>query len=227
MKSVNPARVRARSMLWQDRRSCKSRSRPAGAIRFGMAPCALLLASLLFASDGVLADFQEGVAAYYRGDYDTAYREWLPLAEQGHAGAQFNLGALYADGHVDPRDDSAAAKWFRLAAEQGSAQAQFALGKLYRQGRGVPQDDEEAVKWYRLAAEQGHVEAQAVLGAMYAQGYGVSRDLVKAYAWFQLSGGMGYEPGRNLKAIVEKMMTPLQIKEAQKLSMELFKQQQR
>lgn len=30
------------------------------------------------------AGFDEGVAAFDRGDYSTAYRELLPLAEQGH-----------------------------------------------------------------------------------------------------------------------------------------------
>lgn len=181
----------------------------------------LILAVALLESTSVLADFQAGVDAYDRGDYDTAYGEWLPLAEQGNAGAQYNLGALYADGHLDPPDDSAAARWFLRAAEQGSAPAQFAMGKLYRRGQGVPQNDGEAVKWYRLAAEQGHPESQAVMGAMYAQGYGVSQDLVRAYAWFQLSGDQGYEPAESLQAIVQGFMTPLQIRKALTLSREL------
>ena len=46
----------------------------------------------------VLAGFQEGVGAYERGDYETAFKKFLPLAEQGHAGAQNHLGELYAEG---------------------------------------------------------------------------------------------------------------------------------
>ncbi len=46
----------------------------------------------------VLAGFQEGVDAYERGDYDTALKEFRPLAEQGHASAQFNLGIMYYKG---------------------------------------------------------------------------------------------------------------------------------
>jgi hypothetical protein len=34
------------------------------------------------------AGWDEGVAAYNQGNYDTALREWRPLAEQGHADAQ-------------------------------------------------------------------------------------------------------------------------------------------
>ncbi len=36
------------------------------------------------------AGFDEGVAAHKRGDYATALSEWRPLAEQGHARAQYN-----------------------------------------------------------------------------------------------------------------------------------------
>ncbi len=41
------------------------------------------------------ADFQDGVAAHERGDYATALREFRPLAEQGDAAAQYNLGQMY------------------------------------------------------------------------------------------------------------------------------------
>ena len=44
------------------------------------------------------ADFQKGLTAYDRGDYATALREWKPLAEQGNASAQFNLGVMYDKG---------------------------------------------------------------------------------------------------------------------------------
>ena len=36
----------------------------------------------------VLADGQAGGYAYERRDYDTALKEWRPLAEQGDAGAR-------------------------------------------------------------------------------------------------------------------------------------------
>ena len=55
----------------------------------------LLIVPILLWSSVVAADFRAGVEAYQRGDYATAYKEWLPLAEQGYAGAQFNLGLMY------------------------------------------------------------------------------------------------------------------------------------
>ena len=48
------------------------------------------------------ADFQKGLTAYRSGDFATALREWKPLAEQGHARAQFYLGVMYEKGRGVP-----------------------------------------------------------------------------------------------------------------------------
>ncbi len=50
------------------------------------------------------ADFQDGIVAFERRDYVTAYREFLPLARQGNAPAQYYVGAMYWTGHVVERD---------------------------------------------------------------------------------------------------------------------------
>ena len=55
--------------------------------------------------------FDDGQAAYERGDYETAFDEWLPLAEQCNAFAQHNLGLMYANGQGVPQDDVEAVKW--------------------------------------------------------------------------------------------------------------------
>ncbi len=57
------------------------------------------------------AGFDEAVAAYRRGDYATALREFRPLAEQGNADAQFNLGIMYYTGKGVPQDYVQALLW--------------------------------------------------------------------------------------------------------------------
>ena len=52
------------------------------------------------------AGFDEGGAAYKRGDYATALRELRPLAEQGHAGSRSLLGLMYELGEGVPQDFS-------------------------------------------------------------------------------------------------------------------------
>ena len=50
-----------------------------------------------------------------------AVKWYRKAAEQGHAAAQNNLGAMYANGQGVARSDAEAVKWFRKAAEQGYA----------------------------------------------------------------------------------------------------------
>ncbi len=96
--------------------------------------------------------FNAGVAAYKLGVYAMALREWRPLAEQGAANAQYNLGLMYRKGRGVRQDDAEAVGWYRKAAEQGYAKAQYNLGVMYDNGEGVPQDDAQAHMWYNLAA---------------------------------------------------------------------------
>ena len=116
----------------------------------------LLMVSLLTCAGGVAIaqDYDAGLKAAQAGDFQTALKEWKPLADQGHADAQHNLGWMYASGEGVPEDDAEAVRWYRLAADQGHAGAQHNLGLMYDNGEGVPEDDAEAVRWYRLAADQ-------------------------------------------------------------------------
>ena len=91
-------------------------------------------------------------AAYECGDYVTALRLWRPLADQGNARAQFNLGIMYINGEGVAQNYKEAAKWLRLAADQGIADAQYSLGSMYERGLGLVQDYVRAHMWYNLAA---------------------------------------------------------------------------
>ncbi len=88
----------------------------------GLAPIAALCVGFtLGLTAPAWAGFDEGIAAYDRGDYASAIREWRPLAEQGVAKAQFKLGLMYDNGRGVPQDYAEAVKWYRKAAEQGYA----------------------------------------------------------------------------------------------------------
>ncbi len=103
------------------------------------------------------AGFDEGMAAYERGEYATSLEEWQPLADgdDADADAQFNLGRMYAKGEGVPHDYVAAARWYGLAAEQGHGAAQFNLADLYKYGKGVPQGYVDAYMWWSVAATGG------------------------------------------------------------------------
>ena len=110
-----------------------------------------------------------GIEAYERGDYATALSEWRPLAEQGDAVAQYNLGVLYDAGYGVSQDYGQARQWFEKAAAQGYANAQHDLGRLFYYGHGVPQDFVQAHKWYNLAAANGHKVAATFRDSLVEQ----------------------------------------------------------
>ena len=98
------------------------------------------------------ADFQAGFDAYQHGDYAAAYREWLPLAEEGDAEAQFNLGILYDLGQGVAQSKVRAATWYRRSAEQGFAAAQYNLAVMFANGEGIPRNNVLAYALFDLAA---------------------------------------------------------------------------
>ena len=152
------------------------------------------LALCLCAWAALAAQLDDGVTAAKRGDYATALGLWRPLADQGDALAQSNLGVMYSEGHGVPQDYAEAVKWYRKAADQGNAPAQYGLGLMYDEGHGVPQDYAEAMKWYRKAADQGDALAQNNLGLMYGRGQGVPQDNQEAVRLLQLAAAQGKVP---------------------------------
>jgi hypothetical protein len=152
--------------------------------------CAAIVLGLAFP---VAADpIDDAVAARLSGDYPRALKLLRPLADQGNAAAQSNLGFMYATGMGLPQDRAEAAKWYRRAAEQGRANAQYNLGRMYATGQGVDQDSTLALRWFSMAAEQGEPLAQAKLGLHYSIGDGVQEDASEAAKWYRKSAEQGF-----------------------------------
>lgn len=105
-----------------------------------------------------------------RAEADRIIRAALPaikeFANEGRSWAQSDLGSLYEDGLVLPRNFSEAVFWYRSSATQGYAGAQTNLGIMYARGRGVPQNRKTAIEWFQRAAKQGDIAAQRNLESM-------------------------------------------------------------
>lgn len=82
----------------------------------------------------------------------------LRAAENGDAGAQFNLGVFY-DNSLDDNHHSVGGKradsikWLLKAARQGLPRAQSKLAELYVDGPEAPKHDVPAHAWFTLAAK--------------------------------------------------------------------------
>ena len=124
-------------------------------------------------------------------DYAEAVKWYRKVAEQGVAGAQFDLASAYLTGEGIPQEFAEAVKWFRKAADQGNADAQVRLGGMCADGKGVPQDYVQSHMWLNLAASR------------YPASDKENRDIAVKY-----------------RDIVAARMTSAQIAEAQKLARE-------
>ena len=112
-----------------------------------------LFCACLFALGGqATADsLTDAGRAYIAGNFAKAEKIFRPLAQQGNAVAQFNLGVMYSYGQGVPQDYKEAVKWYRMAAEQGAADAQETLGLMYMDGTGVPHDYVMSHMWLTIA----------------------------------------------------------------------------
>jgi TPR repeat protein len=133
--------------------------------------------------------YEDGIAAFRRGDFGTAAQLWKPLADNGKAEAQNDLGSLYVHGAGVKRDDVEA----------------------------VRQDLAAALMWYRRGAEQGNADAQFNLAGMYYRGKGVSQDFTLAYMWVSLAAAKGDAEFIKNRDLIAAKMTPAQLAEGQRL----------
>ena len=158
----------------------------------GVLVLGMFFAAPSFCDDGNAPSLDKGLDALSQGDYKTAFKIFLPLAEGGDPAAQYCLGSMYTiDGQVEKtKNFTEAAKWYRMAAEQGFYFAQHELGSLYCNGSGVEQNASVALVWYHKAAEQGYTKSETLLGFAYYVGkvceVKIKRDLAKAGKWFRV-----------------------------------------
>ncbi len=159
----------------------------------------MLVALAACATEGGWSDeLKAGGAAYDRGDYATALRQWRPLAEQGNADAQAQLGAMYYNGWGVPKDNAESTKWFRKSADQDFAPAQYNLGLIYN----IQGDSAEGTKWLcraiaarpwqgtprqRERAKKFQALAMHDLGTLL----NLEGDNVRSYMWFTLAVAWG------------------------------------
>ncbi|RHY28277.1 hypothetical protein DYB32_006103 [Aphanomyces invadans] len=125
------------------------------------------------------------------GDYTTAFRTYVVLAEQGYEVAQHNaawmlesqLGMSFkhalGDGTI---------RLYKAAAAQGNVDANVKLGDFYYYGYGTSTAPSfaKAMAHY-IAASTKHGQASYNLGYMYEHGVGATQDFLLAKRYYDLS----------------------------------------
>jgi TPR repeat protein len=148
--------------------------------------------------------FEEGVVAFDKGDCKKALEKFTPLAKQGNADAQYNLGYMYYNGNGVNQNFTEAKRWMELAAKQGDLGAKLYLGVMYDKGQGIEQNYSLAVRWYTKAAEKGNAYAMYNLGLFYENGTGVVQDSQAAIKWYTQAAEQKITPG-GFKSEVQRL----------------------
>jgi TPR repeat protein len=137
-------------------------------------------------------------------------------AEKGDTHAQVQLGKIYADGRVVPRNRLLALKWFVKASETGDAEAQFRVAEIFEIGLGVKSDYRASIDFFYRAARQHYAPAESALGMAYQLGEGVDRDLIESYKWLQLGLDHGDTNAAQMISDVSVVMDANDIAEAKR-----------
>jgi TPR repeat protein len=96
-----------------------------------MAIGGLMIAAQIWAAAGAFAGpWEDGMAAYSRGDYVPAFQVFRAMASQGNAKAQILLGVMYRRGVGVKRNSAHAFMWLSRAAAGGNARARAELRQV-------------------------------------------------------------------------------------------------
>jgi TPR repeat protein len=107
--------------------------------RTSPAAVAAVMLAVSFAGSVAAGPLEDGLVARKNSDYEAAIRLLRPLADQGDAQAQYNVGEMYQYGQGVPHDNAIAMNWYQKAAAQGYARAQHHIGFMYHFGQGDAQ----------------------------------------------------------------------------------------
>lgn len=126
-------------------------------------------------------------------DFARARHLYRQAAEEGHAGAQNQLGKYLHAGRGGAKDLTEALHWLQRAAEQGTAAYIYDLAvALETDGQFA-----EAATRYAQAAGAGHIDAAVSLGLLYQEGRGVTQDSAKARALYESGAARGHPRAQN------------------------------
>jgi len=150
--------------------------------------------------------------AFLGGRYEEAIAIWLPLANDGDASAQFNIGVMYANGLGVDRDMDVAMNWWGNAARQLHVRAAHNLalamlaGEPIVDGQKTKPDFTAILRYLKIGADAGYANSEYTLGKLYSEGVGIEKDerraaelylsaSIKGFARAQYNLGKVYRDG--------------------------------
>jgi hypothetical protein len=143
------------------------------------------------------------------------------LSLKGYAFAQFDLGLIYAEGLLAPKDLNAAFELYTKAATWGEPFAMYELGLMYLDGEPILENLDISFKWVLNAAKDGVSDAAFTLGWMYESGSGCNIDLIKAYTWYLIYSKTAFSSNIEEDLLrISSLLSPNEIEQAKANALE-------
>ena len=108
--------------------------------------------------------------------------------------AMNKLGNSFLDGTATvKKNETAAAKCYKIAAEMGNNDARYSYGWCLRHGIGLRENNVEAVKWLKLSADKGNVNACYSYGLCCEEGLGTGvENRREALHYYRMAAASGH-----------------------------------
>lgn len=113
------------------------------------------------------AQFEKAKIEFNQQNYERTASLLMPLAEQGHADAQYALGYMYHNGLGVPRNYKLSTQWLNIAAAKGNGKAMEALRRLSLVSRDHVGNEEQTTS----ASTQAPVETTEVVTTVTEKPY--------------------------------------------------------
>ena len=128
------------------------------------------------------ACFQEGLAAFERGDYAASLPRFVRACELGDPAGCTNVGWQYEHALGVAADAVRARPMYLAGCDGGDVSGCGCLGKLYLTGAGVPANFDKYLELFQKACDLGDAALCAHLATRYKKGDGVRVDAGRSRA---------------------------------------------
>ena len=158
-------------------------------------------------TESLKTTFDQGVAAYDKGDYPTAYRIWSSIDDDDLA-AMRNVAMMRRQGQGTKKDPKGAEAMYLKAAEAGLPTAQADLADMLLKGEAGPPDPKRALPLLEAAAAANHPIAQYELAQLYEAGTVVPRDLAVARNLYAAAASHGMQEAQRRLGVLGPAPAP-------------------
>lgn len=145
-----------------------------------------------------------GLRCEQASDDEKAAAWYRMAAEQGHAGAQNNLGLLYFTGRGVQHDPSRALELYESAARQNDPSGIANLGIMYLFGHEVEVDRDRALQLLEAAAKLDNPRAQYLTAVLLLDRKPVLESEHPSIRWLEAAAEKGLESARRRLALLRE-----------------------